>query len=116
MHPSVPRENQVIVVPRGGCTFSQKLSNIPNFYPSPSSLALVVVVDEEASDEGLISPTLDEAQFTPSGLPRYNPIPLVLAKTGEGGLEKFAGATGLGIRRLHHVQTRGTRISNLRVR
>ena len=116
LHPSVPRENQVIVVPRGGCTFSQKLSNIPNFYPSPSSLALVVVVDEEASDEGLISPTLDEAQFTPSGLPRYNPIPLVLAKTGEGGLEKFAGATGLGIRRLHHVQTRGTRISNLRVR
>lgn len=117
LDPSIPRTNEVLVVPRGGCTFSQKLSNIPNFYPSPSSLALVVVVDEEDDDvEGLVSPTLDEAQFTPKGLPRYNPIPLVLAKTGEGGLEKFAGATAVGIRRLYHVRSRGTRISNLRVR
>lgn len=115
--PSIPRDHQVLVVPRGGCTFSQKLANIPSFYPSPSSLALVVVVDEGGDgEEGFVSPTLDEAQFTPSGLPRYNPIPLVLAKTGEGGLEKFAGATSVGIRRLYHVQSRGIPISNLRVR
>ena len=113
---SVPRTNHVLVVRRGGCTFSQKLSNIPNFYPSPSSLALVVVVDEGTDDEGLVSPSLDETQFSPSGLPRYNPIPLVLVRAGEGGFDKFAGATGLGIRRLYHVQSRGTRISNLRVR
>ena len=112
----VAQTHEVLVIKRGGCTFSQKVSNIPNFYHSPSSLALVVVVDEGTDDEGLVSPSLDETQFTPSGLPRYNPIPLVLVRAGEGGFDKFVGATGMGIRRLYHVQSRGTRISNLRVR
>ncbi|CAI4218709.1 unnamed protein product [Parascedosporium putredinis] len=113
-----PRSHQVIVVRRGACTFSEKLSSIPNFYPSASSLALVVVVDDEGdpSEDGLVSPNLEHMQFTSSGLPRYNPIPLVLVRTPPGGYEKFAEATSIGIRRLYHVQSRGTRIANLRVR
>ncbi|PKS12753.1 hypothetical protein jhhlp_000963 [Lomentospora prolificans] len=111
-----PRNHQVIVIRRGSCTFSEKLASIPNFYPSPTSLALVVVVDEEGVEEGLSSPNLEQMQFTPSGLPRYNPIPLVLVRTHRGGYEKFREATSIGIRRLYHVQSRGMRISNLRVR
>jgi len=111
-----PRNHQVIVIRRGSCTFSQKLASIPNFYPSPTSLALVIVLDESGTEEGLVSPNLEETQFTPSGLPRYNPIPLVLVRTPPGGYEKFRAATSLGIRRLYHVQSRGIRISNLRVR
>ena len=41
---SVPRHHQVIVMKRGGCTFSQKLQNIPAFAPSPHSLHMVIVV------------------------------------------------------------------------
>ncbi|KJZ77385.1 hypothetical protein HIM_03109 [Hirsutella minnesotensis 3608] len=42
--------------PRGGCSFSQKLANIPSYSPSPSSLQLVVVVDEVPADRASAEP------------------------------------------------------------
>jgi hypothetical protein len=50
----VAREHQVVVVPRGGCSFSTKLRHVPAFPPSPRALQLLVVVsfpEHEASDE-----------------------------------------------------------------
>ncbi|CCE26651.1 probable glycosyl hydrolase [Claviceps purpurea 20.1] len=44
---SAPQDNQVIVLRRGGCPFSQKLGNIPSFSPGADSLQLVIVVDED---------------------------------------------------------------------
>ena len=41
---NVPREYQILVVRRGGCSFSEKLRNIPSFPPNPRSLQLVIVV------------------------------------------------------------------------
>ncbi|KAL1958859.1 hypothetical protein VTO42DRAFT_3696 [Malbranchea cinnamomea] len=46
----VPRTHQVIVMKRGGCSFSQKLRNIPPFRPSRSSLQLVIVVSYPDTD------------------------------------------------------------------
>ncbi|KAF4125042.1 Glycosyl hydrolase family 47 [Geosmithia morbida] len=46
-----PKSHQVIVIRRGGCSFSRKLSNIPSFSPSPSSLQLVLVVNESSKSE-----------------------------------------------------------------
>ncbi|KAJ5580160.1 uncharacterized protein N7459_006145 [Penicillium hispanicum] len=49
----IPREivqtHEVLVIQRGGCTFSQKLRNIAAFRPSRSALKLVIVIsyDEE---------------------------------------------------------------------
>jgi len=47
----VVRNHQVVVIKRGGCSFSQKLRNIPAFPPSRSALQLVVVVSYEGPDD-----------------------------------------------------------------
>jgi hypothetical protein len=40
----VAKQNQVVVVQRGGCSFSAKLRNIPAFPPDSLSLQLVIIV------------------------------------------------------------------------
>ncbi|KAL8712364.1 MAG: hypothetical protein Q9225_006959, partial [Loekoesia sp. 1 TL-2023] len=52
---SVPRNHQILVVKRGGCSFSQKLENIPSVPPSKSSLQLVIVVSDDDAEPGLPS-------------------------------------------------------------
>jgi hypothetical protein len=47
----VVRYHQVLVIKRGGCSFSQKLRNIPAYPPSDSALQLVIVVSYEESEE-----------------------------------------------------------------
>ena len=120
--PSIPlaasRQHQVIVVRRGGCTFSEKLASVPSFYPGPGALQLFVVVDDDEDDEGsgLVSPSLEEGQVTPAGLPRYHPIPMVLVRGPRGTFERFKGAVRVGARRRYVVQSRGLRVRNLKVR
>ena len=117
---SVPKEHQVIVMKRGGCSFSRKLENIPSFAPSKTSLQLVVVVSYEEHEEQdglpsgfLIRPLLDSTQFTPSGLPRHNPIPMIMVGGGEQVYDIFRKATGVGIKRRYTVHAQGVLISNL---
>ena len=114
---SVAMEHQVIVMRRGLCSFTQKLENIPSFAPSPSSLQLVIIVSFEEEDEAtpawLIRPLLESTQFTSSGLPRHNPIPMVLVGGGGRVYEVFQKAVGVGIKRRYTVHAQGVPISNL---
>ncbi|OCK75499.1 glycoside hydrolase family 47 protein [Lepidopterella palustris CBS 459.81] len=150
----VVREYQIVAIPRGGCSFSAKLRNIPAFAPHGSSLQLVVIVsfpeqevphyssrkeDEEETIEApsmrqkrrqiksqeigngngngkvnpLVQPLLDEVQFTPSGLPRPNPLPLVMVGGGDETLALLRRARGVGVRRRWYFQSQGVRIGNL---
>ena len=114
---SVPNDHQVIIVKRGGCSFSQKLQNIPSFAPSTSSLQLVIVVsygDDDGMSAGwLIRPLLDQAQSTFGGLPRQNPIPMVMVGGGEQTYDMLRRATGIGVKRRYSMQAQGVPISNL---
>ena len=113
----VPKSSEVIVMKRGGCSFDKKLQNIPTFAPSPASLKLVVIVsydDEPGVPSGwLIRPLLDKPQMTSSGLPRHNPIPMVMVGGGEKTHEVFQRAVGVGVKRRYSMQAQGVPISNL---
>lgn len=118
LSPEIPKNHQVIVMKRGGCSFSEKLQNIPTFAPSPTSLQLVVIVSRDEDDSSLpagylIRPWLEVAQYTPAGLPRHNPIPMVMVGGGEQTYDIFKGAIGLGIKRRYSVQAQGVPISNV---
>lgn len=192
---NIPKSHQIIVIPRGGCSFSAKLRNIPAFPPSSSSLQMVVVVsypeheepqyvfesssnpqDEEGtpnerdatepshgikkrahrdqaphpaklgqaakdsntapSDDSqpsskmystkktqsssdaqvsfnLVQPLLDEMQYTPSGIPRPHPIPLVMVSGGDEAMASLRRATAVGVRRRYYFLSQGVRINNL---
>lgn len=114
---SVPKEHQVIVIKRGGCSFDEKLRNIPTFAPSKTSLQLVIVVsyeDEPGLPSGwLIRPLLESLQTTASGLPRHNPIAMIMVGGGDKTYGIFERAVGLGIKRRYSVQAQGIPISNL---
>lgn len=112
---SVPREHQVIVMQRGGCSFSAKLNNIPMFPPSPNSLQLVIIVDETDGDgdgEVIPRPLLETDQVTPRGLKRLNGIPMVLLGGNKGDYELFGEATAVGMRRKYRVESQGLIIQN----
>lgn len=128
----VARGHQVLVVKRGGCNFSRKLQNIPSFSPSAQSLQLVLVVSygndqisdvnrgeqqqQQDGEDSLIRPYLDKPQLTPAGLPRRNPIPMVMVAGGKKVYDALAAkAVGVGIKRRYHVETRGVRIANLNI-
>lgn len=114
---SVPKDHQVIVIKRGGCSFDEKLRNIPTFAPSKTSLQIVVVVsseDEPGLPSGwLIRPLLESPQTTASGLPRHNPIAMIMVGGGDRTYGIFERAVGLGIKRRYSVQAQGIPISNL---
>ncbi|KAI0384153.1 glycoside hydrolase family 47 protein [Hypomontagnella monticulosa] len=117
------RAHQVLVMQRGGCSFSEKLANIPSFAPHRSALQLVVVVsddrDELDEDEedlwgfNFIRPLLDEPQRTPAGVPRHHPIAMLMTGGGEEVYELLRTAKSLGLRRRYHVESQGLKISNL---
>lgn len=114
----MPRDNQILVLKRGGCSFSQKLENIPTFAPSKYSLQLVIVVSYEEDEGGtlqrwLIRPLLDRMQETSGRLPRHRPIPMVMVGGGEEVYGALGRARGLGVKRRWSVQAQGVPISNL---
>lgn len=190
----VPKNHQIIVIPRGGCSFSAKLRNIPAYPPSSLSLQMVVVVSypeheasqysfdsssEKESEDGaeredtpnrgmkkkrgsddkksfefatdkkveknivadphdnsqssskmsskkrssekadkpvpfsLVQPLLDETQYTPSGIPRPHPIPLIMVSGGDETIASLRRATGIGVRRRYYFLSQGVRINNL---
>ncbi|KAI9801923.1 MAG: alpha mannosidase-like protein [Piccolia ochrophora] len=103
-------KHQVVVIMRGGCSFSQKLANIPSSPPSRTALQLVVVVSDD--DDGT-RPLLDERQRTPGGLLRRHPIPMVMIEGGLKVYETLARARGVGLKRRYHVRSQGVPVSNL---
>jgi hypothetical protein len=137
----IPKEYQVIVVRRGGCSFSTKLQHIPAFPPSSKSLQLVVVVsypgssrtmgsrrdlpedridssdpaETEVTDEdwALIQPYLDVEQFSPAGIPRPNPIPMIMLYGGRASMNLLMRAKGVALRRRWWFESQGLRINNL---
>lgn len=132
LSPEIPQNHQVIVVKRGGCSFSQKLGNIPSFNPSSSSLQLVIVVsykedDDYASDsyfyqstqEGITDdkrptqPLLEEVQTVVDGIPRRHPISLVMVGGGDRTYEFFRNTKGVGLKRRYKIHSQGIPISNV---
>lgn len=106
---SIAKTYSILVIKRGGCSFNQKLSNIPSFAPElGKSLELVIVVStnlhDDVSVEGaegqetyLIRPLLDEVQRTPNGLERRFPIAMVMVDGGGEvveALRRIAGQSG----------------------
>ncbi|KAI4163021.1 MAG: hypothetical protein LQ342_003339 [Letrouitia transgressa] len=114
----VVRKHQILVVKRGGCSFSQKLQNIPTVAPSKTSLRLVIVVSYDDAEAGLpsgwlVRPLLESKQVTPRGLSRHRPIPMVMVGGGDKSYDIFKRARGLGIKRRYSIQAQGIPISNL---
>ncbi|KAI1774706.1 glycoside hydrolase family 47 protein [Hypoxylon cercidicola] len=125
---AAPRSHEVIVMRRGGCSFSEKLANIPSFAPNRNSLQLVIIVSDETRearldrDEGekedpwgfnFIRPLLDEPQKTPAGIPRHHPIAMLMTGGGDEAYEVLKTTRSLGLRRRYHVESQGLKISNL---
>ncbi|KAJ4299522.1 hypothetical protein N0V90_004767 [Kalmusia sp. IMI 367209] len=193
----IPKSYQIIVIPRGGCSFSAKLRNIPAYPPKSSSLQMVVIVSypeheepqydfpstmQEAEDDdtheqdvvhppqdramgrqhsekkgpqsaqqdksskqsssssdnarprskmsskqpprepassppfapfNLVQPLLDETQYTPSGIPRPHPIPLIMVGGGDETMASLRRAAAVGVRRRYYFLSQGVRINNL---
>lgn len=115
-----PRDHQVIVIRRGGCTFSEKLANIPAYKPNAAALQLVIVVSDDEEDgqpvaEGLLSrPLLAEEQRTPSGILRRRAIPMVMMGGGQAAYERLGReAVRVGMTRRYAVESEGRRIRNV---
>lgn len=116
----VAKQHQVVVIPRGDCSFSDKLHNIPAFPPDAASLQLIIIVsfpdheDEDANPAAPpVQPALDEVQHTPSGVLRRNPIPLVMVGGGHATVDMLKRASGVGVRRRYFFRSQGVKIGNL---
>ena len=103
-------DHQIIVIRRGGCSFSQKLANIPIFRASKESLQLVVIVSDGDADS---RPLLDQVQYTPAGLPRFTLIPTVMVGGGQTTYDLLARAKAIGLRSRYHVLSQGVSIRNV---
>ena len=114
---SVPQQHQIIVLRRGGCSFAAKLKNIPSFLQSSSALQLVILVTPPEYDASIsmIRPLVDQVQHTPSGMPRFNPIPMIMIEGDEKTEEMLRYAKGIGLRRRYYLSSQGLRIDNLHV-
>jgi hypothetical protein len=110
---SAPNEHQVIIMRRGGCSFSAKIANIPGFSPSPTALQLVIVIDDdEDADADATRPLLGVDQVTPKGMRRLHGVPLVLMTVEPGEYELFAQATAVGMRRKYDIYSQGLLVEN----
>lgn len=78
---NVVRNHQVVIIKRGGCSFSQKLRNIPAYPPSRSALQLVVVVSYEPEDISTMAGRHHYSQhlFSSTSTPSLNAQQLPLA-------------------------------------
>ncbi|KAI1338282.1 glycosyl hydrolase family 47-domain-containing protein [Xylariaceae sp. FL0016] len=114
-----PKMHHVIVMRRGGCSFSEKLANIPSFAPNRNALQLVVVVSDDNEGEedvwgfNFIRPLLDEPQHTPAGVPRHHPISMLMVGGGDEAYELLKRTRSMGLRRRYHVESQGLNINNL---
>ncbi|PLN77719.1 seven-hairpin glycosidase, partial [Aspergillus taichungensis] len=130
----IAQNHQVLVVRRGGCSFSHKLRNIAAYPPSRHALKLVIVVSGEEpvsvppeqsalhfglaamrAEPFLARPRLEELQMTAGGIPRRHLISLVMIGGGEETFELLRRASGVGVKRRYTVQSQGVPINNVYV-
>lgn len=120
----VVKSHNIIVMKRGGCTFNEKVSNIPAFTPTHRGFQLLIMVsndeNDEINDDGpstsdmkLIRPLLDEQQRTPAGLLRHHLVSMVLIGGGEEAYEMLKSVRSIGLKRRYHVESQGLVVSNL---
>lgn len=122
------KTHQVIIMKRGGCTFTEKLANIPSFTPTSRALKLVIIVsdneDSEFDEDGnfgwrvsgghrLIRPLLDEVQRTPSGLIRHHQISMAMVGGGDEVIRLLLEARSIGLRRRYHIESQGLVVGNI---
>ncbi|KAK3329508.1 glycosyl hydrolase family 47-domain-containing protein [Apodospora peruviana] len=121
------RDYQVMIMRRGGCSFSVKMGNIPAYKPAVKSLQLVVMVsdeEDEGEDEdyknsgygpasGLVRPLLDEVQLTPAGIQRRHPIAMIMVGGGDMTYHRLAMAERVGLMRRYYIESSGTRVKNI---
>ncbi|KAK3942784.1 ER degradation-enhancing alpha-mannosidase-like protein 1 [Diplogelasinospora grovesii] len=122
------RDHQVMIIRRGGCSFSTKLGNIPAYKPDSKSLQLVIIVSDEGEDEvnggvkddysafagsGLVRPLLDEVQRTPAGIQRRNPIAMIMVGGGDTTFHQLAMAERIGLTRRYYIESNGSRVGNI---
>lgn len=91
----IAKQYQILILPRGGCSFAEKLSNIPAQAPSETGLQLVVVVSGPGQDgpEGaLVRPLLDKVQRTANGFERRHAIAMVMVEGTEEVKNVLEGA------------------------
>jgi hypothetical protein len=122
---SAPRNHEIIIIRRGGCTFHDKLSNIPAFTPMFSSLKLVIIIDHdhvteedgfpEGAGSGLFRPLLDKQQVTPKGVLRRDMISMVMVSGGDEVEALFRRSRSVGLRRRYHVESQGKVVGNVHV-
>lgn len=124
---SIAKQHQIIAIPRGDCSFSTKLHNIPAYPPDPASLQLVIIVSfpehesqenrfvdaEPPNQQPPVQPLLDDVQYSPSGMLRQNPIPMIMVGGGEEMMGLLRRANGVGVRRRYYFRSQGVRIGNL---
>lgn len=110
--PRAAAEHAVIVVRRGGCTFADKISNVPD---APAIKLLVVEDSDDDGDYGeaaLVSPEIDLPQRNYFGRPRRNKLPLVLVSAGE---VDWSNVESVGVRRRVSMLVGGVGIDGLEV-
>ena len=116
------RKHNVIVMERGGCTFSEKMGTIPSFTPSSGGLQMVIVVSEgDAKDKedadgeegNMIRPLLDQEQTTPSGLLRANTICMVLVGGGHKTIQLLKRASSVEVHQRYYIETNKLIVRNI---
>ncbi|KAI1002633.1 hypothetical protein K3495_g5569 [Podosphaera aphanis] len=134
---NIPKNHQILVLRRRGCSFSEKLSNIPSYAPKFKSLQLVIIISDENDEDyvesdskrrgwnksrrdnawnkknKLIRPLLDKVQMTPSGLIRHNQISMVMVGGGIETENLLRRTRSLGARRRYHVESQGCIVQNI---
>ncbi|CAK7206564.1 hypothetical protein SEUCBS139899_009360 [Sporothrix eucalyptigena] len=127
------RDHQVLVLRRGGCSFSEKLANVPSFAAGSRRLQLVVVVSDDDDvrvnsggpggplmpmtfhddPQDFIRPLLDDTQRTPGGLVRWQPLAMVMVGGGDEAYRQISEARQFGLTRRFSVESQGVRIRNV---
>jgi hypothetical protein len=74
LDPNVPRTHQVLVIRRGGCSFSDKLRNVPAYPPGPTALQLVIVIDDGNDNDDNAADDTTTARFPDGRSPRRVPL------------------------------------------
>ncbi|KAF2764427.1 seven-hairpin glycosidase [Teratosphaeria nubilosa] len=104
--PEIAKKYTVLIVQRGGCSFGEKLANIPPIVGGTEGVQLVIVIsdaqsghdtDGQGKESQLIRPLLDEVQRTPGGFERRHLIAMVMIDGSQGARERLeAVATVVG--------------------
>ncbi|KAH9838889.1 glycoside hydrolase family 47 protein [Teratosphaeria destructans] len=102
----IAKKYTILIIQRGGCSFGEKLANIPPIVAGTEGVQLVIVISDAPSrreaegpnQEGqLIRPLLDDVQRTPGGFERRHLIAMLMVDGGDGArerLEAVASAVG----------------------